>query len=53
MFRIIIGIVMIVGGASGKLALRGTNSSGALVVVGVLLLGYGIYKASTGASGEG
>jgi len=44
MWNIIIGLVMIIGGATGKLALIGTQSSGALVVFGVLLLGWGIYQ---------
>lgn len=42
---IIIGIVFIVGGAAGVLVLRGTNSGGALAVVGVILIIYNIYKA--------
>jgi hypothetical protein len=33
-----ISLVMIIGGLSGELVLRGTNSSTALVIVGVLLL---------------
>jgi hypothetical protein len=44
MWNIIIGLVMIIGGATGKLALRGTHSSGALVVIGVLLLGWGVFS---------
>ena len=44
MWNIVIGIVMIIGGLTGKLALIGTGSSGALVVVGVLLAGYGGYQ---------
>ena len=44
MWNIIIGLVMIIGGASGKLALRGTQSSGALVIIGVLLLGWGVFS---------
>lgn len=44
MWNIIIGLVMIIGGATGKLSLRGTNSSGALVAIGVALLGWGIYQ---------
>ncbi len=52
MAKILIGLVMIVGGASGKLALRGTGSSGALVVVGVILLIWGVAKLASGTSGE-
>jgi hypothetical protein len=44
MWNIIIGIVFIVGGLSGKLVLRGTNSSMALVVVGFILVAVGIYR---------
>jgi hypothetical protein len=41
---VIIGLIFIVGGLSGKLALIGTNSGVALAVVGVLLVGRGIYR---------
>jgi hypothetical protein len=44
MSSIIIGLVFIVGGLSGTLALVGTNSGTALAVVGVLLIGRGIYR---------
>ena len=44
MSSIIIGLVFIVGGLSGTLALVGTNSGTALAVVGVLLVGRGIYR---------
>lgn len=44
MRHIIIGILFVVGGLSGQLALIGTNSSGALVVVGFGLAGWGIFK---------
>ncbi|HZH79894.1 MAG TPA: hypothetical protein VFD68_01235 [Gemmatimonadales bacterium] len=44
MSSIIIGLVFIVGGLSGTLALIGTNSGTALAVVGVLLVGRGIYR---------
>jgi hypothetical protein len=46
MGNIIFGIVFIIGGLSGKLALRGTHSSTALVVVGVVLLLWGLYRMS-------
>ena len=35
---IIISVIMIVGGLTGQLVLRGTGSSAALVVIGVILL---------------
>ena len=41
---IIISVIMIIGGLTGTLALRGTGSSGALVVVGVILLVIDIVK---------
>lgn len=44
MWNLIIGGIMVVGGLSGKLVLIGTNSSGALVVVGLGLAGYGAYQ---------
>ncbi len=44
MVKIIIGLVMVVGGLSGQLTLRGTNSSAALVVLGVILIGWGILR---------
>jgi uncharacterized membrane protein len=39
-----IGLIFIAGGLSGTLALVGTNSGIALAVVGVLLVGRGIYR---------
>jgi hypothetical protein len=44
MWNIIIGLVMIIGGLSGNLALRGTDSSGLLAALGGLLLAYGVYQ---------
>ena len=44
---IIIGIVFILGGGAGVLVLRGTNSGGALAVVGVILIIYNLYKGFT------
>jgi len=44
MSSVIIGLVFIVGGLSGQLALVGTNSGPALAVVGVLIAGRGIYR---------
>ncbi len=42
--NIIIGLVFIVGGLSGRLALIGTQSGIALAVVGLLLVGLGIFR---------
>jgi len=57
MVNIIIGILFIIGGLTGKLALIGTNSSGALVVVGGLLVAWGVFKMvrarAGGAPGPG
>jgi len=44
MRSIIFGLIMIVGGLSGKLVLIGTHSGTALVVVGVLVLGRGLWS---------
>ncbi|MCW5681600.1 MAG: hypothetical protein KF794_07590 [Xanthobacteraceae bacterium] len=43
--NIVIGLVFVVGGLSGQLALRGTNSGPLLAAVGGLLLAFGIYRA--------
>ena len=42
---LIISSLLIIGGLSGEAVLRGTNSSGALVVVGVGFLIYELYRA--------
>ena len=44
MWNIIWGVVCLAGGASGQLALRGTNSSGALMAVGGVLIAIGIFQ---------
>jgi len=44
MSSVIVGLVFIAGGLSGQLALVGTNSGTALAVVGVLIVGRGIYR---------
>ena len=43
-FNIIIGLVFIVGGLTGKLVFIGTNSGVLLAVVGLGLIGLGIYR---------
>jgi hypothetical protein len=43
-FNLVIGGVMIAGGASGKLTLIGTNSSVALLVIGIGVAGLGLYQ---------
>lgn len=44
MFNIIIGILMILSGLGGSAVLRGTNSSGALALLGVGLVVLGFYQ---------
>ncbi|MCB1229213.1 MAG: hypothetical protein KDN19_03040 [Verrucomicrobiae bacterium] len=44
MWNIIFGIVFIIGGLSGKLALLGTNSGNLLALVGAGLLVWGIVQ---------
>ncbi len=44
MINIIIGIIFIIGGLSGRLALLGTNSGVALAVVGGILVVWGIVQ---------
>ena len=44
MFNIIFGLIMLVGGLSGEMVLIGTDSSGALTIVGGLILAIGIFQ---------
>lgn len=44
MVSIIIGIIMIIGGLSGKLVFIGTNSGGLLAVFGAVLVVWGVIK---------
>jgi len=44
MWNIIIGIVFVIGGLTGRLALLGTDSSAALVVFGAVLIVWGIVQ---------
>jgi uncharacterized membrane protein HdeD (DUF308 family) len=53
MISIIIGIVMIIGGLSGKLVLIGTNSGVALAVLGAVLVVWGIIKIVRRRQGGG
>ena len=46
--NIIVGVIFIIGGLSGQLVLRGTNSSGLLAVLGVGLIIWGVIKMSSG-----
>jgi hypothetical protein len=49
MGKIIIGILFIIGGLSGEFVLRGTNSGGALAVLGVILIILGFVQISKSA----
>jgi uncharacterized membrane protein YgdD (TMEM256/DUF423 family) len=44
MWNIVIGVVFIIGGLSGQLALRGTESGPALAALGGVLLIWGIVQ---------
>lgn len=48
MWNIVIGLVFVVGGLSGKMALIGTNSAPALAVVGGVLIVWGIVQLKRG-----
>ena len=42
--NIVIGIIFIIGGLSGNLALRGTHSGGGIAAVGGFLVLLGIFR---------
>jgi len=44
MWNIVVGIVFIIGGLTGQMALIFTNSPEALAVVGFLMLAWGVYQ---------
>lgn len=44
LINIIIGVVFIIGGLSGNLVLKGTESGGALAALGGGLVLWGLYK---------
>ncbi len=44
MWNIVIGIVFVIGGLTGNLALRGTDSGGALAAVGGGMVVWGIFQ---------
>ncbi len=44
MWNIVIGLVFLIGGLSGKIAIRGTDSTVAASVVGVGLIVWGIVQ---------
>jgi len=49
--NIIVGIGFVIGGLTGNMALRGTNSGGLLAVVGVGLIILGIFRMMKGDGG--
>ncbi len=53
MVKIIIGVVMVVGGLSGKLVLVGTNSGLALAVLGCAMIVWGIVRMTASKRGGG
>jgi hypothetical protein len=53
MIKIIIGLVMVIGGLSGNLVLMGTNSGVALAVLGGVLIAWGIAKMVRQKQGGG
>ena len=42
--NIIIGVIFIIGGLTGTLHLRGTNSSGGIAILGGVLVLIGIFR---------
>ncbi|MGE0867303.1 MAG: hypothetical protein AB7P03_01985 [Kofleriaceae bacterium] len=53
MGSIVIGLVMVVGGLSGKLALKGTNSGGALAAIGAVLIVIGFVRIARANKQQG
>jgi hypothetical protein len=47
--NIIIGLVFIIGGLSGGLVLKGTQSGGGLAVLGVVLVLLGLFRLTRSA----
>jgi hypothetical protein len=47
--NIIVGLVFVVGGLSGGLVLKGTNSGGGLAIIGVLLIFFGLFRLTRSA----
>lgn len=44
MYNIVIGVLFIIGGLSGKMVLKGTDSSMGLALVGFLIAGWGVFQ---------
>lgn len=52
MWNIIIGLVFVIGGLSGNLALRGTDSGGALAAFGGALIVWGLVQTARAKKSE-
>ena len=52
MWNIVIGIVFVAGGLSGNLALRGTDSGGALAAFGGALIVWGLVQTARGRKAQ-
>jgi predicted homoserine dehydrogenase-like protein len=52
MRSIIIGVLFLIGGLSGSLVLRGTGSSGALALVGLVMIVIGVIQVGNGNQGQ-
>ena len=48
--NIIFGVIMVIGGLSGKLVLIGTGSGTALAVVGGILIAFGVYRLAASSA---
>ncbi len=46
--NIVIGLIFVIGGLTGHLALIGTDSGVALAVVGGLMAAFGVYRIMSG-----
>ena len=53
MIKIIIGVIFIIGGLSGRMVLIGTNSGAALAGFGVVLIVWGIVRIVKQKQGSG
>jgi hypothetical protein len=44
--NIIIGVVFVIGGLSGGMVLKGTQSGGGLAILGAILILFGLYRVT-------
>lgn len=52
LLNILVGGVFVAGGASGEMVLIGTDSSGALIAVGLAIAAFGVVQMLRGSSEE-